>query len=126
MRNQQALHVLRVGLGITFLWIGVLIFRDPQFWSGFIQPWAADLIPVPLESAMISTAILDVLIGLLLLVDVLTWVAALVATIHLAVVLITVGIDVVTVRDIGLLAGTLALAWARAPKRFSKQDQPHQ
>lgn len=120
MRNQQALHVLRVGLGITFLWIGVLIFRDPQFWSGFIQPWVANLIPVPLESAMISTAILDVLVGLLLLVDVFTWAAALVATIHLTTVLIGVGIDVVTVRDIGLLAGTLALVWARAPRRTSK------
>ena len=86
MRNQQALHVLRVGLGITFLWVGVLIFRDPQFWSGFIQPW----------------------------------VAALVATIHLTIVLITVGIDVVTVRDIGLLAGTLALVWAKLPKRQQK------
>lgn len=120
MLNQQALHVLRVGLGITFLWIGVLIFRDPEFWSGFLQPWVANLLPISVESAMISTAILDVLVGLLLLVDVLTLVAALVATIHLTIVLITVGIDVVTVRDIGLLAGTLALVWARAPRRVSK------
>ena len=123
MRNQQALHILRVGLGITFLWIGVLIFRDPQFWGGFLQPWAVDLLPVPVESAMIGTAILDFLVGLLLLVDVLTWLAALIATLHLTVVLITAGIDVVTVRDIGLLAGALALLWAKLPKHVSKKGE---
>ncbi len=116
MRDTQALHILRVGLGITFLWIGVLIFRDPQFWGGFLQPWVVDLLPVPVESAMIGTAVLDFVMGLLLLVDVLTWLAALLATLHLAIVLITVGIDVVTVRDIGLLAGALAILWVYVPK----------
>lgn len=123
MRDTQAVHILRVGLGMTFLWIGVLIFRDPQFWGGFLQPWAVDLLPVPVESAMISTAILDFLVGLLLLVDVLTWLVALLATLHLTVVLITAGIDVVTVRDIGLLAGALALLWAKLPKHILKKGE---
>lgn len=108
-------HILRVGMGITFLWIGVLIFRDPEFWGGFLQPWAAGLLPVPIEEAMIGTAVLDILVGLFLLIDVGTWVAALVGTAHL-VVLVTSGIDAVTVRDLGLLGGTISLLWSGLPQ----------
>ncbi|MEK9175162.1 MAG: hypothetical protein AAB795_01060, partial [Patescibacteria group bacterium] len=59
--------------------------------------------------AMVVTAILDIVIGALLLVDILTWLAALVGTIHLAIVLVVSGITEVTVRDVGLLTGAVAL-----------------
>jgi nitroreductase/dihydropteridine reductase len=63
-------HIIRVGLAITFLWIGVLIFKSPEGWGTLIQPWAAGLLPVSLKTAMIATAILDLAIGLLLLIDI--------------------------------------------------------
>lgn len=107
--KKSAFHILRVGVAITFLWIGVLIFKDPQAWGGFLQPWAANLLPVPLGQAMVGTAILDILVGVVLLSGFFVWVAAAVGSIHLIIVLITVGINDVTVRDIGLLAATLAL-----------------
>lgn len=102
-------HFLRVGLAITFLWIGVLIFKNPEAWSGYLQPWAAGLLPIPLEQAMIGTAILDIVIGALLLFDFLVWAAAFVGAIHIVIVLTVSGITDITVRDIGLLVGTLAL-----------------
>lgn len=107
--KKSAFHILRVGVAITFLWIGVLIFKDPQAWGGFLQPWATNLLPVPLGQAMVGTAILDILVGVVLLSGFFVWVAAAVGSIHLIIVLITVGINDVTVRDIGLLAATLAL-----------------
>lgn len=118
MKKDAPYHILRVGMAITFLWIGVLIFREPEFWGGFLKPWAANLLPVPLEQAMISTAILDIVVGFLLLIDVLSWLAALLGTAHLAIVLITAGIDVITVRDIGLLSGTIALFWGGLPEKI--------
>lgn len=114
-------HILRVGLAITFIWIGVLIIRDPQFWGGFLQPWAAGLIPIPIEQAMISTAILDIVVGFLFLIDVWTWIASLFAATHLVLILITVGIDAVTVRDIGLLGGVFALFWGDLPNKFKNK-----
>lgn len=107
--NKSAYHILRVAVAITFVWIGILIFRDPESWGGMIQPWAASLLPVPLKQAMISTAILDIAIGFFLLVDVLTWLAAGLAGLHLIVVLATTGISAITVRDIGLLGAAIAL-----------------
>lgn len=107
--RQSGFHILRVGLAITFLWIGVLILKDPVGWSGYIQPWAQSLIPGSVTNVMIVTAVFDITVGALLLVDMFTWVASAAAAVHLATVLIVSGINQVTIRDVGLLAGSLSL-----------------
>lgn len=107
--KRNSYHILRVGLAITFLWIGILILRNPEAWGGYLQPWAAGLLPIPLAQAMMGTAILDIIIGAFLLINFLPWLAALVGAVHLVVVLAVSGITDITARDIGLLAGTLAL-----------------
>ncbi len=103
-----------------------MIFKDPQGWSSFIQPWAANLIPIPIQQAMIIAAIADVLIGLLLLANLWVWIVAAVGVLNIAAVLIVSGITGVTVRDIGLLAAAVALAIDSMPsvimsKLFKKQ-----
>lgn len=107
--KKSSFHVLRIGLAITFLWIGVLIFKNPAAWGGYIQPWAARLLPFPITQALLGTAILDIIIGAFLLLDFLPWLAAGVGALHILTVLITSGITDITVRDIGLLAAALAL-----------------
>ena len=119
--NRISFHLLRVGLAITFLWIGILIFKNPEAWSGYLQPWAIELMPIPLPQAMIGTAILDIIIGALLLIDVFTWLAALVGAIHLIIVLAVSGITDITVRDIGLLVGGLALMIDSLPQIITKR-----
>lgn len=113
-------HIMRVSMGITFLWIGVLIFRDPEYWGSLLQPWAANLLPQSLQVAMIETAVLDILIGLLFLIDSFVWVAGALGAAHMIVVLAASGIDVITVRDIGLLGACLALFWADVPDWMRK------
>ncbi len=113
--NRGHFHILRVGMGIVFLWIAVLIFKSPEGWGAFIQPWAAGVIPIPIKIAMIGTAFLDALIGFLLLVDVGIWVVALVGALHILSVLVVVGITDVTVRDIGLLTAMLTLLYDSLP-----------
>ena len=67
---------------------------------------------------MVATAILDIGIGVLLLVNRLVWMAALAGAIHLIIVLATSGVTDITVRDVGLLAAALALAVNFLPKSF--------
>ena len=127
--RKASFHFLRVGLAITFLWVGILIFKNPEAWGGYLQPWAVVFLPVPLEQAMIGTAILDVVIGAFLLFDFLPWLAALAGAIHLAIVLTVSGITDITVRDIGLLVGALALMIDSLPqgllnKIIKKQYEP--
>jgi uncharacterized membrane protein YphA (DoxX/SURF4 family) len=126
MRKESGYHILRVAMGITFAWIGVLIFKEPVFWGGFLQPWAAGLLPVPIKEAMIGTAFLDLGIGLLLLADVYTWVVATIGAVHLAIILIVSGIDSITVRDIGLLGAAVSLAWTDAPEWLKMKFRKHQ
>lgn len=113
-----SLHILRVGLGVTFLWIGILIWRDPELWGSFMQPWAADLLVSSVENTMKTTAVLDMLIGLALLLGFWTWIAAGLAALHLVVVIVTVGLNDITVRDFGLLTASLALSVASMPQRL--------
>lgn len=128
--KKTSFHFLRVGLAITFLWIGVLIFKNPEAWSGYLQPWAAGLLPIPLTQAMIGTAILDITIGAFLLFDFLPWLAALVGAIHIIIVLTVSGITDITVRDIGLLVTALAIVIDSLPQsiinriNFLKKSMP--
>jgi len=92
-----------------FVWIGVLIFRNPLSWGGIIEPWVNDLLLFDLETTMLATAIIDILVGGLLILNIIPWLAALVGSVHLIIVLVAAGINDITVRDIGLLAATLAL-----------------
>lgn len=108
--NKSSHHILRVGMAITFIWIGVLILKSPESWAGYMQPWAVKLLPVPVTQALIGTAILDIIIGVMLLVDWFTWLAAILASLHLIIVLTVSGISDITIRDIGLLAAAIALA----------------
>lgn len=107
--SRSSYHLLRVGLGITFLWVGVLIFREPDGWGSLVFPWIASLLPASLHGTMLSVATIDAAMGLLLLLDMWTWYAALLASAHLLMVLLGTGITDITVRDIGLLAAALAV-----------------
>lgn len=107
--NKSSFHILRVGTAITFLWIGILILKNPDAWGGFILPWAEKLLPLPIHQMMIGTAYFDLIIGFFLLIDTFVWLAAFLGAGHMLVVLTVSGINDVTVRDLAILAGTIAL-----------------
>jgi len=110
-------HIIRVGLGITFLWVGLLIFQNPEGWGHTLQPWALGLLPVSLKTAMLQTAVFDIVVGFFLLVEVFPLVFSSLAFLHLATVIATVGITGATARDIGLAAVALALVIYYWPTR---------
>lgn len=114
--NKVSFQILRIGLAITFLWIGIFIFKQPEAWGGYLQSWAVALLPIPLSQAMVGAAVLDIMIGLFLLFDIFTWFVALVSAFHLIIILIVSGITDITVRDIGLLAATLSLMLYSLPQ----------
>lgn len=115
--KSSPIHIIRVGMGITFLWVGVLIFSQPEVWGSLIQPWAAGLLPLSLKTSMIGTAVMDVVIGFLLLTELWVPFAATIGFLHFITIITVVGIDSITVRDIGLTFATLALAFAYWPQK---------
>ncbi|MEX2029074.1 MAG: hypothetical protein WD963_01180, partial [Candidatus Paceibacterota bacterium] len=90
----------------------------PEAWGGYLSPWVVELMPIPIKQAMITTAILDIAVGALLLVNSFVWLAALAGAVHLIMVLVVTGITDVTVRDIGILAGMIALMADSLPQAW--------
>ncbi len=110
------LHILRIGLAVTFLWIGVLIIMQPAMWGSYMQPWAEKLIPFAMEPMMLSVGVLDLVIGALLALGVVIPLAAAVGALHVFFVLVVSGITDITVRDIAILAAALALMMESLPE----------
>ncbi len=116
--NKASYHILRVGLAITFIWIGILILKSPESWGGYLKPWAVDLLPISIAQAMIGAAFFNIAVGIMLLVDSFVWLVALASAVHIIIVLVVSGITDITVRDIGLLAATIAIMIESLPFSF--------
>lgn len=81
-----------------------------------MQPWVANLLPIPITQLMIGTAILDTVIGICLLFNIYVWVVALIGFLHVSGVLIVTGITDVTVRDIAIAYCAFALMIETLPE----------
>ena len=108
--EKLSFNILRIGLAITFLWIGVLILVNPEAWLGYLRPWAVGLLPISDMRILMVTGILDILIGILLLLNYFILPVTVIGSLHIIIILIVSGITDITVRDIGILAGVMALA----------------
>ena len=107
--SKTSYHILRVGCGITFFWIAVLIIKNPMAWGFLMQKWAVDLLPFGVVSFMYGVALFDLILGFLLLTENFIWLMGLLGAFHFIGIFITIGITDVTIRDIGLMAALLVL-----------------
>lgn len=124
MKN-LAMWALRIGLSITFIWIGYLVLQNPGGWAKSIQPWAVQLMPVMPENMMVLTGYFDIAVGIMLLINPMVGIAALLGTVHLAGVVLTISSSGIIARDLGLLGAALALTietfpWAPVDKFFHR------
>lgn len=107
--------VLRLGLGLTYLYSGFQLFSQPGLWRSFLPIWYANFIDgiLPVETYLRLQGVTEVVMGLLFL----AWfsggwgvrIAAAYMVLEMAFILAFTGIDLITFRDIGLLAAALAL-----------------
>ena len=111
-----ALLILRIGLGISFIYTSYFILKSEDHWADGIKPWAKRLLPVAPERFMASVAVYDLMQGLWLISGWYLWIAAAIATLHLIQVLIGAGINDSTYRDIGLMGAALAVFLLSAPE----------
>lgn len=98
----KASTVLRLSLGVTFLWIGIMIVKDPVSWVGFLQDWFVKLLPFSPTLLLTLTGYLDIVLGGLFLLNFFTPYIGIIGTIHMALILISSGVNETTVRDIAI------------------------
>lgn len=107
---------LRWGLGLTFLWIGVDMFREPNAWLGYIP----EQVPLGLsrEQGLLAAGVFDAALGALFFTNFMPALVGILAAVHLVGILAVHGIDAVLIRDVGLLGAALAVTvWPRHPYR---------
>ena len=105
--------VLRIGLAAVFFWFGGDKFFHPEYWlNAWVPPW---IIPFAAKFGVTATqliyinGIFEILIALSLLTGVFMRVFALLGVVFLLGITIFIGINEITVRDIGLMGALLAI-----------------
>ncbi len=106
---------LRLGLGLMYIYSGWDLIVNPSHWQGFAPAWFERMVGIlmPMDTYLRLQGAGELAIALLLL----AWfvprralrLAALLAALEMAGILILVGIDAITFRDLGLFGGALAL-----------------
>lgn len=102
--------VLRMGLAAMFLWFGFSQLMDGVNWVSWVPEWAPALLNIPPAMIVLLNGTLEVVLGTLIAVNILTVPAALILALHLAVIVFDIGFSAIGVRDFGLMAATFALA----------------
>lgn len=118
MNFLQRIHpawLLRIGFGVMYLYSGYDLMANPQHWYGFVPQWFSRAVTkvIPIETYLALQGAGEFIIGLLFL----AWffgkwplrIASLLAIGEMTLILLVIGVDPITFRDIGLLGGTLTL-----------------
>lgn len=112
----KPIWALRLTLGIMYLYTGVDFLRAPEHWYGFAPQWFSQLVLQVLPSMDVYLR-MQGLGELALSLVFLAWflplsavrVAAFLSALEMALILLLVGIDLVTFRDIPILGASAAV-----------------
>jgi len=98
-----------------------MILAEPLVWGSYMQAWAADLLPMPIEQMMITTGYYDITTGILFLIPPVAFFAGILGTLHMLTVLVTSGVNEGTVRDFAILGASLAVVFLYWPFRKNEK-----
>lgn len=115
IQNLNPTWSLRLGFGLMYLYSGYDLFYHPSAWSWAIPQWFSGMIApiISVEIYLRIQGVGEIVMALLFL----AWfsgtrgvrIASALAVLEMAGILLFVGIDPITFRDIGLLGGAIAL-----------------
>lgn len=108
---------LRYGLALVFLWFGFSQLTNPSDWTSFVPLSVANFSPLPVTVIVLLNGFLEVVCGILLLLNIAVRWAALLLALHLAGITVSLGYNSVAVRDFGLMMATFSLALLHPGKR---------
>ena len=113
--------ILRVGLGLVFLYAGTASLESPTNWVGFVPDFVGWV--VPKETFLTAHSFFELALGVGLVAGLWTPVLSMLAFLSLFSILIFFGIDEVTFRDFGLAVMALALFTRVARPRAHAANQ---
>ncbi len=91
--------VLRIGLGMVFLWFGISQLTRPESFLGYVPQW---LSPYS-DTLLLVNGLFDATLGSLMLIGIFTRIAALLGSFHLlSISFFSLGYNDIGIRDFGL------------------------
>lgn len=126
VKNISPSWPLRLGLGLVYVYSGYHILANPLAWAGFLPAWLSSGISsaLPLDVYMRAQGGGELLIGLLLLIWFTPrWLVIVVASallLEMLAILLFIGINTITFRDIGLLGAGLSLLFSLREQKASR------
>jgi len=114
-RTLDPTTLLRVGIGLVYVYAGALSLVDPGTFEMFLPEWLSAAIPA--EAFVLGHGILSAALGILLVSG--AWIpgTALAVALDLAAILLAYGIDATTFPLIGLMFAALALSALAGDKK---------
>lgn len=97
--------VLRIGLGLTFLYAGAVALADPGAWASAVPGW----VPIPAAALVTAGGLTDLALAILLVSGRWIPVAACLAALFFAAFLLCYGVTDATFQAFGLMFASLAL-----------------
>ena len=108
-----SIFFLKLGLAAVFLWFGVDKLIHPSYWlNAWVPQWFLGVLAkfgTDGTQFVYTNGIFEILVGVSLLSGILVKFFSFLAAVFLLSVILSVGLNEVIVRDIGLLGGFLAL-----------------
>jgi uncharacterized membrane protein YphA (DoxX/SURF4 family) len=114
---------LRIGIAAVFLWFGIDKFLHPSYWvNAYVGGSLVSVIKIIHISSIqliYLTGIFELLVGLSLVTGVFTKFFSTLGVAFLISIMFFIGLNEVTIRDIGLIGGLVALVlWPDNRSRF--------
>ncbi|MEK7579696.1 MAG: DoxX family membrane protein [Patescibacteria group bacterium] len=113
---------LRLGLAFVFFWLGIDKFIHPDYWINAWTPlWFQSLLSrfnIGALNFIYANGIFEIVLGLGFVFNIFVKLLALFAVLFLLTVIVSFGLNEVTVRDIGLIGSALALLFWNGRKKY--------
>ncbi len=100
--------LLRVCLSIVFLYFGVQQVLDASAWTGFVPEFATKFF-LSANNIVVMNGVLELILGTFMIIGLYTRASALILSIHLFFIAISMGFVPTSVRDFGLSIATFII-----------------
>lgn len=140
--KQYAPILLRIGLSIVFLWFGIHQIINPESFLGYVPALfdthpntmmhehplqSLHTLPITPHILIMGNGFFETILGILLITGIFIRVVALLLSLHLVGIMVSLGYNDIAVRDFGLFLATLSVAlhgpdqWCLGNKIFKKK-----
>ena len=106
--KKYAPALVRWGVGIVFFLFGISQIKDPANWIAWLPSFTTNM-AISQSTMIVFTGVFNLIVGALLILGILTRLAAALAALHLLGIRVTSGYNEITIRDFGLLLGAFAI-----------------